>query len=46
MPLTRRAREALTGVYDMIESRDGTLWLATMGAGLLKLDREHRRFVR
>jgi len=36
----------LTGVYDMLKSRDGSLWFATMGAGLLKFDREHRRFVR
>jgi ligand-binding sensor domain-containing protein len=28
------------------EDRDGALWLATHGAGLLKFDREHRRFIR
>ena len=28
------------------EDHDGTLWLATTGAGLLKFDREHRRFIR
>jgi len=29
-----------------LEDRDGTLWLATHGAGLLKFDREGRRFIR
>ena len=28
------------------EDHDGTLWLATHDAGLLKFDREHRKFVR
>ena len=28
------------------EDHDGTLWLATTGAGLLKFDREHQRFIR
>lgn len=37
---------ALTGVYDVIESHDGTLWFATMGAGLVKFERERSRFVR
>jgi ligand-binding sensor domain-containing protein len=35
-----------TGVTAMIEDQNGTLWLGTIGAGLLKLDREHKRFVR
>ena len=30
----------------MTEDRNGTLWLATHGAGLLKFDREHQRFIR
>ena len=30
----------------MLEDRDGTLWIATHGLGLLKLDRERRQFIR
>lgn len=30
----------------MREDRNGILWLATQRAGLLKFDREHRRFIR
>ena len=37
---------ALTGVTAMLEDPNGTLWLATRGAGLLKFDRDHRRFIR
>jgi PAS domain S-box-containing protein len=37
---------ALTGITGMLEDQNGTLWLSTNGAGLLKFDREHRRFVR
>jgi signal transduction histidine kinase/ligand-binding sensor domain-containing protein len=32
-------------IYSMLESRDGTLWLASAGAGLLKLDREHKQII-
>jgi signal transduction histidine kinase/ligand-binding sensor domain-containing protein len=35
-----------TGITAMTEDQNGTLWLATIGAGLLKLDREHQRFIR
>ncbi|MGB6691230.1 MAG: two-component regulator propeller domain-containing protein [Terracidiphilus sp.] len=35
-----------TVIMAMTEDRNGTLWLATHGAGLFRLDREHRRFVR
>jgi signal transduction histidine kinase/ligand-binding sensor domain-containing protein len=50
--LTRYGLEALgpgpglTGVYDVLETSDGTLWLATMGSGLLELDASRQRFVR
>jgi len=37
---------ALTGISGMLEDQNGSLWLATNGAGLLKFDRAHRRFVR
>jgi ligand-binding sensor domain-containing protein len=32
-------------IADMLESRDGTMWLSST-TGLLRLDREHRRIVR
>ena len=35
-----------TSVTAMMEDENGTLWLGTIGAGLLKLDREHKRFIR
>jgi len=35
----------LTGITGMLEDHNGDLWLATNGAGLLKFDREHRRFI-
>jgi ligand-binding sensor domain-containing protein len=37
---------ALTGITGMLEDQNGVLWLSTNGAGLLKFDREHRRFIR
>ncbi|HEY4046995.1 MAG TPA: two-component regulator propeller domain-containing protein [Acidobacteriaceae bacterium] len=37
---------ALTVVMDVTEDRDGNLWLATHGAGLLEFDREHQRLIR
>ena len=37
---------ALTVIMAMTEDQNGTLWVATHGAGLLKFDREHRRFIR
>jgi signal transduction histidine kinase/ligand-binding sensor domain-containing protein len=36
----------VTGIYSMLESRDGTMWMATAGSGLLKYDREANRLVR
>ena len=41
-----RSSGALTGVTAMMEDRAGDLWIATHGAGLLKFDRVHRRFIR
>jgi len=38
--------DALTGIAGMLEDQNGILWLATNGAGLLKFDRDHKRFVR
>lgn len=37
---------ALTGVMGILEDRDGTLWLGSPGGGILKFDREQRRFLR
>ena len=36
----------VTRVHAMMEDRNGTLWFATHGLGLLKLDREQRKFIR
>ena len=38
--------DADTGVSDMIEDRNGNLWLGTRGLGLLQFDRDKRRFRR
>src|SRR5271154_6086098 len=37
---------AMTVIMAMTEDQNGTLWVATHGAGLLAFDREHRRFIR
>jgi ligand-binding sensor domain-containing protein/anti-sigma regulatory factor (Ser/Thr protein kinase) len=37
---------SIAGTYSLLESRDGTMWMATEGGGLLKYDREHNRLVR
>jgi ligand-binding sensor domain-containing protein/signal transduction histidine kinase len=36
----------LTGVSSMVEDQAGTLWIGTFSDGLLKFDRQHRRFIR
>jgi len=36
----------IAGIYTMLESQDGTMWMATEGAGLLKYDRGRNRLVR
>ena len=42
----RSSSPSLTSITGMLEDQEGTLWLSTIGAGLLKLDREHHRFIR
>ena len=37
---------AVTRVTAMLEDRNGALWIATHGSGLLKFDRDHSRFIR
>ncbi|CAN5453656.1 hypothetical protein BH10ACI4_BH10ACI4_04250 [soil metagenome] len=36
----------IPGIFTMLESPDGTMWMATEGGGLLKFDRESNRLVR
>jgi len=36
----------LTGVIQMLEDREGNLWLGTLSDGLLLFDREHGRLIR
>jgi PAS domain S-box-containing protein len=36
----------LTGAMTMLEDRDGTLWFGTFGDGLVKFDRQRRKFIR
>jgi signal transduction histidine kinase/ligand-binding sensor domain-containing protein len=40
------ALTGITGITGMLEDQNGVLWLSTNGAGLLKFDREHQRFIR
>jgi ligand-binding sensor domain-containing protein/signal transduction histidine kinase len=40
------AGTSVTGVTAILEDQNGSLWLGTHGAGLLKFDRDHRRFIR
>jgi signal transduction histidine kinase/ligand-binding sensor domain-containing protein len=43
---TSRARFTISGLSSMLESRDGTMWFASRGAGLLKFDRSANKLVR
>jgi ligand-binding sensor domain-containing protein len=43
---SKGGRSPFTGIAAMLEDRDGVLWLATSGSGLIKFDREHRKFIR
>ena len=36
----------LTGVIQMLEDREGNLWVGTLSDGLLRFDRENARFIR
>jgi ligand-binding sensor domain-containing protein/signal transduction histidine kinase len=36
----------LTGVIQVLEDREGNLWLGTLSDGLLRFDRENMRFIR
>ena len=46
IPYAFPAREpTVTNVSAMLEDRDGELWIATHGLGLLKLDHERRKFI-
>lgn len=36
----------LTGVIQMLEDRDGNLWVGTLSDGLFRFDRENARFIR
>jgi len=36
----------MTGAMTMLEDKDGTLWFGTFGDGLVKFDRQERKFIR
>jgi ligand-binding sensor domain-containing protein/signal transduction histidine kinase len=36
----------LTGAIQMLEDRDGNLWIGTLSDGILRLDRQHATFIR
>ena len=38
--------QTITGVGSIYEDREGVLWLGTLDRGLLKLDRDRKRFIR
>ena len=37
---------AVTGVMDMLEDREGNLWIGSPGLGVLRFERERHRFIR
>jgi signal transduction histidine kinase/ligand-binding sensor domain-containing protein len=39
------ANTALTGITGMLEDGEGNLWLASQGLGLMKYERERKRFI-
>ncbi len=39
------AYTALTGITGMLEDREGNLWLASQGLGLMRYERERKRFI-
>jgi ligand-binding sensor domain-containing protein/signal transduction histidine kinase len=41
-----KQKPTMMKVTAMLEDRSGALWISTHGLGLLKLDREHGRFIR
>ena len=46
LPEGKPPNHGVTRITAILEDRNGGLWLATHGAGLLKYDRDHRRFIR
>jgi hypothetical protein len=45
LELNNPANTALTGITGMLEDREGNLWIASQGLGLMRFDREHNRFL-
>ncbi len=45
-PEQKPPSKGVTRITAILEDRSGGLWMATHGAGLLRYDRDHRRFIR